>query len=136
MLSFLLICIKHLFQHTKFWAVIRGQWRSFDMQHAYFLVIIIQTIFRSKKVIRGQIMVMRGLGQEQKRKVVIYDILRCSAFFWYTSCICSKSLSLEVIRGQWRSMKVSLRTVICPQTCLDIFFVMLLSLAFIWYATF
>ena len=45
----------------------------------------------------------RSYGLEQKRKVVTYDILGCSAFFWYTSCICSKMLSFEVIRGQWRS---------------------------------
>ena len=45
----------------------------------------------------------RSYCLEQKRKVVTYDILGCSAFFWYTSCICSKMLSFEVIRGQWRS---------------------------------
>ena len=45
----------------------------------------------------------KSYGQEQKRKIVTYYILGCSAFFWYTSCICSKLLSFEVIRGQWRS---------------------------------
>ena len=45
----------------------------------------------------------RSYGQEQKRKVVLNDILGCPAFFWYTSCISFEMLSFEVIRGQWRS---------------------------------
>ena len=46
---------------------------------------------------------VRSNGQEQKRKVVAYYFLGCSASFWYTSCICPKSISFKVIRGQWRS---------------------------------
>ena len=82
-LSFLLI--KHMFQNAKFWAVIRGQWwsacgQSFDLRLAetYFLCDAAVFSFQwmqhayifsnNKKVIRGQINVMRGHKVNNRKK--------------------------------------------------------------------
>ena len=43
----------------------------------------------------------RSHGSEQQK--TLWHILQCSGFFWYTSFLCSKTLSLEAIRGQWRT---------------------------------
>ena len=74
------------------------------MQHAYIQLIFNFSIFKVQKGHkRSNHGDERSYGQAQKKNVVTNDILGCSAFFWYTSCICSKILTFEVIRGQWRS---------------------------------
>ena len=50
------------------------------------------------KLIHGH---KRSHGSEQQK--TLWHILQCSGFFWYTSFLCSKTLSLEAIRGQWRT---------------------------------
>ena len=78
------------------------------MQPAYLLSNVILTIimvWRAIRVIIGQFRVMRGHMIQISKMFVTFDVLRCSAFFWHTSCICSKMLSFEVIRSQWRSAR-------------------------------
>ena len=132
--------------------VIRGQWRSawghsFDLSLVWtyfhcnsavfsfdlicntpiFLVIVILTILevkRSKKVIGGQIMVMRGHDMIKNSKMLVtYDILRCSASHDIHHAYVLNCLVL-------RSSEVSHLT---SHLSGHIFIVILLSLAFIWY---
>jgi len=74
------------------------------MQHAYIQLIFNFSIFKvqigHERSNHGH---ERSYGKAQKKNVVTNDILGCSAFFWYTSCISFETLSFEVIRGQWRS---------------------------------
>ena len=72
------------------------------------IILTILEVERSKEVKSWS---WRVFGQ--KRKVVTYFIVGCSGFFWYTS--------YAKFWGHQRSMKVSLRSVIWPQTCSDIF---------------
>ena len=74
----------------------------------------------------------RSYWQEQQRNVVIHDIHGCSAFFWYASSICSKTLSFRaVIRGNEGQPVVSPLT---SGLLRHIFFVMLSVFCFhlIW----
>ena len=74
------------------------------MQHAYIQLIFNFSIFKvqkgHKRSSHGH---ERSYDKAQKKNVFTNDILGCSAFFWYTSCISFETLSFEVIRGQWRS---------------------------------
>ena len=74
------------------------------MQHAYIQLIFNFSIFKVQKGHeRSSHGHERSYGKAQKKNVFTNDILGCSAFFWYTSCISFETLSFEVIRGQWRS---------------------------------
>ena len=66
------------------------------------LILTILGVWVSIKVIRGRFMVKRG-HMIQNGKRTFLHILQCSGFFWYTSCLCSKTLSFEAIKGQRRS---------------------------------
>ena len=71
---------------------------------------------RSMKVIKGQSRAMRGHMVLNSKMFATYDNLRCLAFFIYIVHIANC-----FFWGHQRSMKASLRSVIWPLTCLDIF---------------
>ena len=104
------------------------------MQQANFLAIITWTILeflRSLKVIRGLFRVMRGHMIQNSKRFVLYNVLQCSAFFYIHAYVpkCKVLRSSEVNEGQ---PEVSHLT---SHLSGHIFIVILLSLAFIWYAT-
>ena len=107
--SFLLICIHHAYvaKVSRSSEVNEGQSFDLDLQIHIFcnaavfsfhlicnipIFLAVNTNYSwGRKVIRGQIMVMRGHMVQNRNSL------------WYTSYICSKILCFEVIRGQWRS---------------------------------